>query len=150
MKWWKRVLFILTAVFIGIQFVRPPRVNPLVVESQTLYANAQVPADVHAILDRSCSDCHSNKTVWPWYSQIAPVSWLLADDVKKGRKEMNLSEWGTYKPKRKTRKLGEVCDQVKDKEMPLTEYTLLHPSAKLSDADRARLCAWTEMLGGKS
>ena len=146
MKWLKRVLFILTAVLIGIQFVRPSRVNPPVDETHTLYATEQVPADVRVILDRSCVDCHSSKTVWPWYSQIAPVSWLLADHVKEGRRELNFSEWSTFKPKRKARKLKEICDQVKEKEMPITQYTLIHPTAKLSDAERARLCEWTGMM----
>src|SRR5258705_4623761 len=114
MKWWKWVLFVLAVAFLAIQFVRPPRTNPPIDPTKTIEATASVPADVHAILDRSCADCHSNKTVWPWYARVAPVSWLLADDVKKGRKELNLSEWGTFKPRRKARKLDELCDQIKD------------------------------------
>lgn len=146
MKWLKRVLFILSALLVGIQFVRPSRVNPAVDESHTLYATEQVPSDVRAILDRSCVDCHSSQTVWPWYSEIAPVSWLLVDHVKEGRRELNFSEWATFKPKRKARKLKEICDQVREKEMPITQYTLIHPSAKLSEAERTRLCQWAEMM----
>ena len=146
MKWWKWVLLVLAVAFVAIQVVRPSLANPPVDESKTIDASMQVPADVHAIFERSCIDCHSNKTVWPWYSHIAPVSWLLADDVKDGRKEMNFSEWGTYKDRRKARKLKEICEQVKEGEMPLWFYIPLHPSAKLSDADRARLCEWTSSL----
>jgi len=145
MKWGKRLLFVLSAIFAGIQFVRPPLVNPPVDEGLSLYASTPVPADVRGILDRSCSDCHSNKTVWPWYSHVAPASWLLVDDVTKGRKELNFSVWCTYKPKRKAHKLEEICEQLKEKEMPLKKYTFMHPSAKLSDADRARLCEWAEL-----
>jgi hypothetical protein len=145
MKWWKRLLFVLSAIFAGIQFVRPPLVNPPVDEGLSLYASTPVPADVRGILDRSCVDCHSNRTVWPWYSHVAPASWLLADDVTEGRKELNFSVWCTYKPKRKAHKLEEICEQVKEKEMPLEKYTFVHPSAKLSDSDRARLCEWAEL-----
>ena len=74
--------------------VRPAMTNPPVDESQTIVARAQVPPEVASILDRSCRDCHSNKTVWPWYTHVAPVSWWLADHVDHGRKDLNLSEWG--------------------------------------------------------
>jgi hypothetical protein len=137
---------VLAVVFVAMQFVRPSLANPPVDETKTIEAVAQVPADVHTILERSCADCHSNKSVWPWYSRVAPVSWLLADDVKKGRKHLNLSEWGTYKPKRQAHKLEEICEQVKQGEMPLKTYLALHSRAKLSDADRARLCEWTNGL----
>jgi hypothetical protein len=146
MKWWKWVLLVLAVAFLAIQFVRPARTNPPIDATKTIEAAGIVPADVHAILDRSCADCHSNKTVWPWYARVAPVSWLLADDVKDGRKELNFSEWGTFKPRRKARKLDELCDQVKDKKMPLKKYLFLHPRARLSDADRARLCEWATSL----
>ena len=95
-------------------------------------------------MHRACFDCHSNATVWPWYSHVAPVSWLLADDVKKGRKEVNFSEWGGYTQKRKLRKLKEICDQVKEGDMPLKKYVPLHPASKLSDADRAAICDWAK------
>jgi hypothetical protein len=144
MKWFKPLLFVLSAVFIGIQFVRPPHTNPPVDESQTIYATNQVPADVHQILERSCADCHSSKTVWPWYGNVAPVSWLLAKDIREGRRELNISDWQTFKPKRKAHKLKEICEQVRDKKMPLPVYTVMHPSAKLSDEDRTRLCQWAE------
>lgn len=146
MKWWKWVLLVLAVAFLAIQFKRPSHANPPLDPAKTIEATTNVPPDVHAILDRSCVDCHSNKTVWPWYTQIAPVSWLLVDDVNKGRKELNFSEWGTYKPRRKSHKLEEVCEQMKDKKMPLKKYVPLHPSAKLSDADRARLCEWATAL----
>jgi hypothetical protein len=150
MKWLKRSLIGLAVTFVVIQFIRPSLANPPIDETKTIGATVPVPPDVQAILERSCYDCHSNKTVWPWYSNVAPVSWLLADDVKDGRKELNFSEWGTYKERRKARKLKELCEQVKESEMPLKLYVPLHSSAKLSDADRARLCEWsTALRGGK-
>lgn len=142
-KWLKVLLVVLIVVFVGMQFVRPARTNPPVDESKTLFATGKVPADVRVILERSCADCHSHATVWPWYSNVAPVSWLLADDVEHGRKEVNYSVWGDYTAKRAEHKLEEICEQVKEGEMPLKKYTFLHPSAKLSDADRQRLCEWS-------
>ena len=146
MKWWTWVLLVLAAAAVVIQFARPPRTNPPVDPAQTLAATVTVPADVQAILDRSCNDCHSNRTVWPWYSHIAPISWRLSEHVKDGRKELNFSEFGTYTAKRRAHKLEELCHEVRDKKMPLKDYLLLHPEAKLSDDDRTRLCEWTEEL----
>jgi hypothetical protein len=146
MKWWKWVLLVLAVAFLVIQFVRPAETNPPIDATKTIEAAGIVPADVDAILNRSCADCHSNKTVWPWYAQVAPVSWLLVKDVNEGRHELNLSEWGGYTARRKTRKLKELCEQVKEGEMPLEYYLPLHPSAKLSDAERARLCEWASSV----
>lgn len=151
LKW---VLVVLIVAFIGMQFVQPTRANPPVDESKTIFATGKVPADVQAILERSCADCHSHTTVWPWYSKVAPVSWKVADDVEHGRKELNFSVWGDYKPKRAEHKLEELCEQVEEQEMPLKKYTFLHPRAKLSAADCRRLCEWSsawrsEILGGK-
>jgi len=142
-KWLKVLLVVLIVVFLGMQFVQPARTNPPVDASKTMFATGKVPADVRAILERSCADCHSHATVWPWYSNVAPVSWLLADDVEHGRKQVNYSVWGNYTPKRAEHKLEEICEQVEQGDMPPTEYTLLHRSAKLSDADRRRLCEWS-------
>lgn len=140
LKW---LAIVLVVAFIGIQFVRPSRANPSVDESKTMVGTGKVPSDVQAILDRSCGDCHSHKTRWPWYSNIAPVSWLVADDVEHGRKELNLSTWGDYTPKRAEHKLEEICEQVGDGEMPPGNYLFTHKEAELSDADRERLCDWT-------
>jgi len=143
MRWLKTALLALLVLFVLAQFIRPTLANPPVDEKKTLYAAEPVPATVRGILDRSCVDCHTSNTAWPWYSQITPVSWWLADHVKDGRKELNFSEWAGYTPRRRARKLQEVCDQVKDHEMPIKSYLPLHPKAKLSAADRAALCQWS-------
>ena len=82
--------------------------------------------------------------MWPWYAKVAPVSWLLADDVKGGRRQVNFSEWATLTPTRTARKLKEICEQVDQHEMPMKIYVPLHPDAKLSDADRKSLCDWAK------
>jgi Haem-binding domain len=141
LKW---VAILLIVAFVAIQFVRPALTNPPVDESQTIFARAQVPAEVASILDRSCRDCHSNKTVWPWYTHVAPVSWWLADHVDHGRKDLNLSEWGKLPADRQDRKLRQICDEVQDGNMPLASYLPMHPVAKLSEQDKKTLCAWTD------
>ena len=139
-KW---VVVIGVIAFIAMQFVRPSRVNPPVDESKTIFATGKVPQDVRAIINRSCIDCHTHTTVWPWYSNIAPMSWLVVEDVEEGREELNFSTWADSTPKRQEHKLEEICEVVEEREMPLKNYLLLHPSAKLSDADRRRLCEWS-------
>jgi hypothetical protein len=96
-----------------------------------------------AILRRSCNDCHSSETVWPWYSNVSPVSWFLKSHIDEGRRELSFSEWATYPKRKRERKLHEMCEQVEAGEMPLKSYLPLHPSARLSDEDKRRLCEWT-------
>ena len=144
MKILKWVLIVLAVAFVCIQFVRPARTNPEFDQSKTLESTAVVTPEAAAILERSCNDCHTSRTRWPWYSNIAPVSWYLASDVNEGRRNLNLSEWGTYNAKKADRKLQEICEQVEHGQMPLKSYLLIHPSAKLSDADRQALCGWTK------
>ena len=141
LKW---VAIVLIVLFVGIQFVRPALTNPPVDESQTIVARAQVPSDVAAIFDRSCRDCHTNKTIWPWYTQIAPVSWWLKNHVNEGRSSLNLSEWGKLPPDRQDRKLRQICDEVQDGQMPLASYLPMHPAARLSEQDKQTLCDWTD------
>jgi len=134
----------LGVLIIGIQFARPVRTNPAVDESQTIFARTQMTPQVASILNRSCTDCHSNKTVWPWYSNVAPVSWFVTGHVDNGRKTMNLSEWGKLDHDRQDRRLRQICDEVQDGAMPLNSYTPLHPGSKLSQADIKTLCDWTD------
>ena len=104
-KW---VLIVLICLFILIQLKRPARTNPAVDPSQTIEARTQISPQVAAIFDRSCRDCHSNKTDWPWYTNVAPVSWWIADHVAEGRKKLNLSEWGKLASDRQDKKLREI------------------------------------------
>lgn len=138
-KW---VVIILFAAFVIIQFVRPARTNPPVDPAKTIDSNLQVSPQVAAIFDRSCNDCHSNKTVWPWYTNVAPVSWLLTSHVNEGRHDMNLSEWGSYDKDKQSRRLRDMCEQIQDGNMPLSTYTPLHPKAKLSAEDVKTICDW--------
>jgi len=140
----KIVLIVFVVIFVGMQAIRPTLSNPAIDESQTINARTQMTPQVATILDRSCRDCHSNKTVWPWYTQIAPVSWWLSNHVNEGRRNLNLSEWGKLPSDRQDRKLRQICDVVQDGMMPLSSYLPMHPVAKLSDLDKKILCDWTD------
>jgi hypothetical protein len=144
----KKVLKILVVVLavglIVIQFFRVDRTNPPIVESQTLAAAVSVPPDVTLILGRACNDCHSHKTVYPWYTNLQPVAWWLRDHIDHGREELNLSTFNTYETKKKARKLEEICDEVRDGKMPLPSYLWGHPEAVLTESDKNVLCSWTE------
>ena len=149
LKWTAIVLVVL---FLGIQLMRPARSNPPVDESQTIEARTQMTPQVKAIFERSCNDCHSNKTVWPWYTNVAPISWWIVGHINEARQLMNLSEWGKLDRDRQDRKLRQICDEVTDGGMPLPSYLPMHPKAKLSEQDKKTLCDWTaaerEQLSG--
>jgi hypothetical protein len=93
---------------------------------------------------RACYDCHSNETTWPWYSNVAPVSWFVISDVNDGRRHLNLSDWGKYTPERMQRRLSEMCSEVEQGEMPLKQYTWIHKVAGLDGPQREQICAWTK------
>jgi len=139
LKW---LAIVLVIMFVGAQLKRPAKTNPPIDPSQTIEAHTQMTPQVAAILDRSCNDCHSNKTRWPWYSNVAPSSWLVIGHVDDARRAMNLSEWGKRDKDRQSKKLQQMCDEVTDGGMPLSSYTPLHPGSKLTAADVKTLCDW--------
>lgn len=140
----KRVLIGFVVLIIAIQFLRPDRLNFQEDSSKHLKAYVKVPEEITHILIRSCNDCHSNTTRWPWYSEIAPASWLVADDVQSGRRHLNFSEWGTYSQKKMGKKLYQIAEVAGDSSMPLTAYLLMHADAKLNSAERKMLGNWAE------
>lgn len=103
-----------------------------------------VPPQIEALLTRACYDCHSNHTRWPWYSRVAPASWLVARDVELGRKELNFSEWGSYYPQTRRRKLQWMGRVLREGSMPPWNYRLMHPRARLNEAERAMLERWID------
>jgi hypothetical protein len=133
---------VLVILFAGIQFVRPARTNPGSDPAAALTAVTAVPPAAAAILDRSCRDCHSNDTRWPWYSHVAPASWFLIDHVNHGRSHFNDSAWSTYDRQRQLQLLKNTCELARAGSMPMPSYLLMHRSAGLTRADIATLCAW--------
>ena len=140
-----RVGLAVVGLFVVIQLYRPDRSNPPFDPAQALETGGRAPADVTAILERSCYDCHSSRTRWPWYSNIAPMSWMIADDVTSARKKVDFSRWTTYPPKLMSRKLTAINDEVMKGDMPLKQYLMLHKDARLSDSDKSVIGDWASM-----
>ncbi len=136
----RNLVLLVVVALIVIQFFPPARTNPPINPSATFEAIAKPDPGAAVVIQRACRDCHSNSTVWPWYSHIAPASWLIADDVKEGRAHLNFSEWSYYGPEMSMMKLKQVCSEVKEGGMPLWQYKLLHPGARLSQQDVEKLC----------
>ena len=144
-KVWKALRWLLligVGLFAIAQFIRPAKTNPPINSSLALESHTQPDAKLTAILDRSCNDCHSNKTRWPWYSNVAPVSWFVIDHVDHGRSHLNFSEWGSYDAKRRGELLNQSCVEVKGGAMPLSSYTPLHPGSKLTMVEVGVICEW--------
>ncbi|MBB5395283.1 heme-binding domain-containing protein [Mucilaginibacter sp. AK015] len=142
----KKILLGVLALFIAIQLIRPSKnisSGPSVNGIEKFY---NVPADVRTVLKRSCYDCHSNNTYYPWYNTIQPVAWLLAHDVNEGKEHLNFDEFNTYSTNRKQHKLSDLVDEIKEDEMPLGIYTMIHRDAVLSAAEKQRLIGWADSL----
>jgi Haem-binding domain len=140
----KIIAILVVLAFIAIQFIRPDFTNPPINQAETLEATTQIPDNVQAILNRSCKDCHSNETKFPWYSKIQPSAWFMMGHINEGRQEINFSNWKNLEPRRQRRKLTQICEQVQSKEMPLPSYLWIHWDAKMSAEDIKTLCDWTE------
>jgi len=111
--------------------------------SQNILREAQIDPETLVIIQRACQNCHSQQTVWPWYSHLAPISWLLARDVQQARLHMNLSRWQDYSIDDQVRLLSAIGSAVRNREMPVQRYLLLHPEARLTDAERQQIYRWT-------
>jgi hypothetical protein len=133
-----KVLLGIGIALVAAQLVRCSHDNPPVT------AEIQAPADVQQVLERSCYDCHSHETRWPWYSQVAPVMWLVSHDVDEGREHLNFSTWGGLSEKAKTKVKQEIAEVVEKGEMPMAYYVPLHAEAKLSDEDKQKIRAWAD------
>jgi len=123
------------------------RTNPPVHPEQSFEQHLIVPPDINAMMRRACMDCHSNETVWPWYSRIAPLSWAIANDVNHGRKAMNLSEWSAgpgRRPEIAASTLAAACEDARSRRMPRFPYSALHNSARLKPHEIEQFCAWTQ------
>ena len=137
-KWLMRAGVVLAAAVAAMQFVPVERVNPPV------ESDIAAPDEVKKILLRSCYDCHSNETRWPWYARVAPVSWLIARDVAEGRRELNFSVWAKFTGTRRARKFKEIVEQVEGNKMPQWYYVILHPDAKLEAGEKEIILNWAK------
>jgi len=140
----RKILLALIALLVIIQFFQPGKniaVGPFANDISTKFS---VPAEVKQVLDKSCNDCHSNNTRYPWYSKIQPVGWWLQNHVNEGKHELNFNEFASYPAKKQDHKLEELVETVNEGEMPLTSYTLIHTEAKLSAQEKQLLINWAK------
>jgi hypothetical protein len=144
MKRWQYILGGLALVLIVIQFIPTDLPAASNDNAGDISKSGLVSQDVSILLKTSCYSCHSNETEYPWYSYVAPSSWLIARDVRVARDELNFSRWQDYDQRRMISKLDDIATEVGEGHMPMPIYTLMHPSAKLSDAQRELIIAWTE------
>ena len=134
------LLIVLLGLFLLIQLIPVDREN----SSSNPKSEIRAPQEVMTILKNSCYDCHSNQTNWPIYSYIAPVSWLVSRDVKKGRSHLNFSEWNSLSPEKKNKSREEIVEEISADEMPLSIYLIMHSEAKLSDKEKMIIKKWAD------
>jgi hypothetical protein len=140
----KKVGLGIVAALLAAQIVRPSRDAAPHDPSQDLTRVLAVPATVKGALDRACYDCHSQRTRWPWYAQISPISWMVARDVVAAREELDFSRFGALEPSERSAALEAIGDATTTERMPLSSYALVHAEARLTAAERAAIAAWTE------
>jgi hypothetical protein len=140
MRVFRAVLLAFAILFAAIQLVPIARLNP------PEASNPQAPASIVRLLRRACYDCHSNQTRWPWYSFIAPASWLVSRHVAEARRRLNFSEWDAYAsdPDTASHKLAQIADQVASGKMAPWYYRAMHPGARLNVAQRQALIRWAQ------
>lgn len=135
-KWIVRGALVIIVLLVVIQLIPVSQSNPPV--------TSDIPTSpaVKVVLRRACYDCHSHETVWPWYSKIAPVSWVVVHDVNEGREELNFSTWDRYSTQEQVKKLKESWEEIQEGEMPPWWYRGPHRDARLSAQDRKVLRQW--------
>ncbi len=139
----KSTFLVVAVVAIPALFIHPFGSVKRADSTKPLFSGAQIEAPVLNIVQRSCQSCHSEQTAWPWYSYVPPASWMVEKDVRDGRVHFNMSQWDQYSAEKRIEILSQISVMVKNKQMPLPRYTLLHSDAKLSDADISLLDHWS-------
>lgn len=143
----KKILLVLAGLLLLAQLIpRPPKNVSTGVSARDISAKFTVPADVNSILKESCNDCHSNSTVYPWYSHIQPLAWWLDDHIHEGKKGLNFSEFASYSLRKQYHKMEEVEEMIEKGEMPLKSYSLIHTKSKLNEQQKATLINWSKSV----
>jgi hypothetical protein len=142
----RKILLAIGVLFIIIQVIRPNKNISATENPNAIDQHYAVPQEIVGILKKSCYDCHSNNTVYPWYSEIQPVAWWLQDHVNEGKQELNFDEFNNYDLKKKRHKMDEVAEVITENEMPLGSYTLIHREAILSPQEKESIVAWANAL----
>jgi hypothetical protein len=141
----RKILLVLAGLFLLIQFVRPAK-NLSAETSKNIHSLYTVPAAVDKILETSCADCHSNKTVYSWYAEVQPVGWWLNNHIKEGKRHFNLDDFAGRRISYQFKKMDDCIEQLNNGDMPLESYTLIHHNARLSATDKQILINWCESV----
>lgn len=131
-------------IFIVIQFFQPEKNDKVPNPQNDIVFAVDIPAPVKKKIVDACYDCHSNRTKYPFYNRVAPVSWLLANHIKEGKEHLNFSEWASYEKKKQIKLLSEICDEISSGEMPLKGYVFMHSRAVINEKEIEEICRWTE------
>jgi hypothetical protein len=146
MKLLKKLVIVLFVVFIIAQFFKPEKNVGDMASMDAFYTETNPPAEIKRILQVSCNDCHSDVSKYPWYNNITPVNYWLAEHINDGKKHFNISKWDGNSIKRKDHKFEELIEMVDKKEMPLESYTWTHADAKLTDAEINAMIDWAKQV----
>lgn len=138
----KKVLIALLVVFVGIQFIPTKRNQSSKMLPTDITLTYTVPNKIQSILKTSCYNCHSNNTIYPWYNKVQPIAWLLEFHIEEGKSEINFSEFGSYSKRKRKSKFKAMASQIKDGDMPLFSYTLIHRDARISGNKKVLLLNW--------
>lgn len=142
----KKILYVLLAALVVVQFIRPERNVSAAAQPNHISNKYAIPENVKGILQKACYDCHSNNTVYPWYTNIQPLGFWIQHHVDEGKGEINFDEFLTYKPKKAHHKMEECIEMVKEKEMPLNSYTWIHGDARLTTEERTAITDWASLV----
>jgi len=142
----KKIGIGLLIIFVAIQFYRPVKNVASETSVNDFLQVHNVSTDLTKIIKTSCYDCHSNNTNYPWYAEVAPLSWWIAHHIDEAKEELNFSEWNTFSEKRKEKKLKEIIGEIEDRKMPLKTYLPVHPEAELSDEQIIEITTWVNSL----
>ncbi|MCF1191921.1 heme-binding domain-containing protein [Mangrovimonas sp. AS39] len=146
MKIVKKILLVLLVIFIVAQFFGPEKNDGDLASIEPFLKETMPPEDVKVILKETCYDCHSSFTQYPWYNNITPVNYWMAEHVEDGKKHLDFSKWADYSVKKKDHKLEELIEMVEEKEMPLESYTWIHSEARLTDEQIESVNNWAKQV----
>ncbi|CAM3660752.1 heme-binding domain-containing protein [Flavobacterium gelidilacus] len=135
----KKVLIVLLVVLVVIQFFQIDKTNPVTDINQDFLKIHETPTEIAATIKATCYDCHSNQSVYPWYTNVQPVGWFVKNHIEDGKKHLNFSEFGTYTAKKQAHKLEECYELIEKGEMPLSSYTIIHKEAVLTETQQTAL-----------
>ncbi|MBZ0243944.1 MAG: heme-binding domain-containing protein [Bacteroidales bacterium] len=138
----QKILLVLIVLIIAIQFIRPERNIENNPSRYDLFHKTGHPVEISTMVQSACYDCHSNRTAYPWYASVAPVSWIIANHVKEGKENLNFSDWKLLDSSQQLHALEDIIEVLEEQEMPLKQYQWLHSEAKLTPEKRAQIIKW--------